>query len=112
MKYLRVIGLLIVGIVVFCFWGRPPISVTWRTSLLESDSKVMQVTNRRGQETLVLQLEVVNSELKQDRSYTFKVGPGATEELGILEMNWKFMPGETYSLRADGYLLPVTGTVP
>ena len=66
MKYLLVIGLLIVGIVVFCFWGRPPISVTWRTSLLESDSKVMQVTNRRGQETLVLQLEVVNSELKRD----------------------------------------------
>ena len=112
MKYLIVVGVLIAGIAVFCIWGRPPISVTWRTSLLEPDSKVMQVTNRGGRETLVLQLDIVNSELKQDRSYTFKVGPGATEEIGILEMNWKFLPGENYSLRADGYLLPVTGNVP
>ena len=79
---------------------------------MEPDSKVMQATNRRNQETLVVKLDVSNDRLKQERSYTFKVGPGATEEIGILEMQWKFMPGERYSLQADGYLLPITGSVP
>ncbi|MBP5531966.1 MAG: hypothetical protein J6Y54_08075 [Lentisphaeria bacterium] len=92
--------------------NEPPISVTWRTSLLNSNSNVMQVTNRSSRETLVLHLHVESRERSEKATYTFKVAPGDTEEIGILEMGWQFMPGEEYSIEADGYILSVDGTVP
>ena len=90
----------------------PPISVTFRSSLLDWGNKVMQITNRSAGETLVLQVHVENKGMRQEASISKKVGPGETIELGILEMGWTFVKGETYSIRADGYGLPYTGTVP
>ena len=79
---------------------------------MDSDSRVMQVTNRGGSETLVISLHVKNESLAQKSSFVFKIKPGETQEIGMLEMDWKFLPGETYSLKADGYLFSVNGTVP
>ena len=114
MKKKICIGLLSVlcSLFLFGFGGRPPISVTWRTSWMDSSSRVMQVTNRNGSETLVIRLSVKNKKLTRKSSYVFKVRPGDTEEIGMLEMDWAFMPGDTYSLKADGYIFPVKGTVP
>ena len=97
---------------VFLCGCEPPISVTWRQSLLDPSTRVMQVTNRDGSETLVIKLKVKNKNQTEASSHVFKVGPGETEEIGILEMGWTFKPGDTYSLEADDYLLPVEGTVP
>ena len=50
--------------------------------------------------------------MNQEASHIFKVAPGATYEIGRLEMDWFFLKGETYTIDADGYLIPITGTVP
>ena len=72
----------------------PPISVTFRRSLLYSSTLVMQVTNRSGSETLVMKLSVSNKRHHQHKEYIFKVKPGDTEEIGVLEMDWSFESGE------------------
>jgi len=110
--YIGLFGVLGVLLLAGCGSRRPPISVTWRISLLDDSSYVMQVTNRSNNETMVIHLNAKNKELGQHVSHTFKVAPGATEEIGILEAGWKFLPGETYSLRADGYTTAIKGTVP
>ena len=89
----------------------PPATVTFRESMLDS-SRVMQVTNRSGNETLVLQLDVYNDTYNQHGQLVFKVKPGATYEIGRLEMGWLFRRGERFSLKADGYVIPIDDTVP
>ena len=89
----------------------PPATVTFRESMLDS-SRVMQVTNRSGNETLVLQLDVYNDTYNQHGQLVFKVKPGATYEIGRLEMGWLFRRGERFSLKADGYVIPIEDTVP
>ena len=92
----------------------PPASISFRYSynIFAASTRVMQVTNRSGKETLVMRLDVRNEKSNESGSYSFKVRPGSTYEIGILEMGWAFMPGEKYSIRADGYLFPIDGTVP
>lgn len=89
----------------------PPISVTFRSSAGLWGGKVMQVTNRSSDETLVMSLYVENTRLNQCKSYTFIVKPGNTHEIGMLEMGWIFVEGEKYRIRADGYKTTVEGTV-
>ena len=92
----------------------PPASISFRYSynIFAASTRVMQVTNRSGKETLVMRLSVRNEKSNESGTYSFKVKPGSTYEIGILEMGWAFMPGEKYSLRADGYIFPIDGTVP
>ena len=93
--------------------SEPPISVTFRGSLMDfGTTSVMQITNRSGSETLVVTVHVENKKSNHHTSHTVKIRPGDTVELGRLEMNWCFEKGETYSITADGYGLPHTGTVP
>ena len=89
----------------------PPASVTFRESMLDS-SKVMQITNRSGSETLVMKLWVCNHTYKQNGTHVFKVKPGETYEIGRLEMGWRFLRGENYYIKAEGYVNPIEGTVP
>lgn len=89
----------------------PPATVTFRESMLDT-SRVMQVTNRSGSETLVLKLDVYNDTYNQHGQLVFKVKPGATYEIGRLEMGWLFRRGERFSLKADGYVIPIEDTVP
>ncbi len=89
----------------------PPATVTFRESMLDS-SRVMQVTNRSGSETLVLKLDVYNDTYNQHGQFVFKVKPGATYEIGRLEMGWLFRRGERFILKADGYVIPIEDTVP
>ena len=89
----------------------PPATVTFRESMLDT-SRVMQVTNRSGSETLVMKLDVYNDTYNQHGKLVFKVKPGATYEIGRLEMGWLFRRGERFSLKADGYIIPIEDTVP
>lgn len=89
----------------------PPATVTFRESMLDT-SRVMQVTNRSGSETLVMKLDVYNDTYNQHGQLVFKVKPGATYEIGRLEMGWLFRRGERFSLKADGYIIPIEDTVP
>lgn len=90
---------------------QPPATVTFRKSMLDS-TRVVQVTNRKNNETLVMSLHVVNRKKGEKGDYTFKVGPGETVEIGRLEMGWVFESGEKITLRADGYPMSMSGTVP
>ncbi len=89
----------------------PPATITFRESLLDS-TRVMQVTNRSGSETLVMKLDVYNDSYNQHGNLVFKVKPGATYEIGRLEMGWCFLRGERYTLNASGYVIPIEGRVP
>jgi hypothetical protein len=89
----------------------PPATITFRESLLDS-TRVMQVTNRSGSETLVMKLDVYNDAYNQHGQLVFKVKPGATYEIGRLEMGWLFRRGERFTLKADGYVIPIEDTVP
>lgn len=89
----------------------PPATITFRESLLDS-TRVMQVTNRSGSETLVMTLDVYNDSYNQHGNLVFKVTPGATYEIGRLEMGWCFLRGERYTLNASGYVIPIEGRVP
>ena len=93
------------------FGRRPPVTITFRESLLDS-TRVVQVTNRSGSETLVMKLEVWNDEQNEYSSYVFKFRPGNTYEIGRMEMNWVFVTGERIKLSADGYSSPCKCTVP
>ena len=92
----------------------PPATVTFRYSNnpFIASSKVMQVTNRSGKETLVMRLDVKNEKKQESGFHIFKLKPGETYEIGTMEMGWKFETGETYSIKADGYVLSIDGTVP
>ena len=90
---------------------QPPATVTFRESMLDS-TRVMQVTNRSGSETLVMKLDAYNDTSHQHGEHVFKLSPGETYEIGRLEMGWVFLRGERFTLAADGYVIPIKGTVP
>lgn len=107
---LTLLGVIIVGLS-GCERISPPLTITFRESLLDS-TRVMQLTNRSGSETLVAQIEVRNDARGQRREHVLKIGPGSTEELGRLEMNWVFEPGEKFKVSCDGYFGTLSGAVP
>ena len=88
----------------------PPASITFRSSMLAG--QVLQVTNRSNSETLVMEVVARNDAKNQRATHVFKVRPGDTYEIGMLEMNWKWETGESYEISADGYSTKIRGTVP
>ncbi len=88
----------------------PPATITFRESFWDS-TRVMQVTNRSGSETLVIVLDVYDKN-NHHGQHVFKVKPGSTYEIGRLEMGWCFRRGESFSLKADGYIVPIADKVP
>lgn len=89
----------------------PPLTITFRESLLDS-TRVMQLTNRSGSESLVAQVQVRNKTTGEKKTHILKIAPGATEELGRLEMAWVFEPGEKFDVKCDGYWRTFSGRVP
>lgn len=83
----------------------PPIGLSHRPSIL--GGRVVQVTNTSS-ETLFCTLQVTNNESNRSDSCSFKVGPGSTQEIGMLEMDWRFEVGEKVRVYAKGYLFPIT----
>lgn len=78
----------------------PPVSVTFRESLYEG--YVLQVHNRSSNR-VVANIYVENKRLNQSKRTRVSIAPNEVEELGILEMNWTFMPGENGRVSVDGF---------
>ena len=90
----------------------PPMSLTVRDSLMVENSKVFQVTNKSASELLMVKLTVRNKTHDQEQSSVwFKVGPCETQEFGVLEMGWAFMPGDEVTVEAEGYPMAVSRRV-
>ena len=106
----------VLSITVFCFCGcggkiSPPLTITFRESMLNS-TRVMQLTNRSANETLVVQVLVRDKANNNEHSYITTVAPGATEEVGYLQAGFNFVAGEKYEVSCDGYFGTSKGVVP
>ena len=110
-------GIIIILIIVFAVYAiphcrKPPIEISFRDSLMVS-GKVLQVTNLSDGEFLLCQLTAENHRSNEKLRYQFTVKPRRScEEIGVLETNWTFVPGETGKIYAEGYWFPVTFRVP
>ena len=91
---------------------RPPLSVRFRESRLDSSTRVLILCNRTSDETMVINVHVVNKKEKQESEKAFALGPGKKGEIGFLEMGWCFEPGEEVTLHVDGYPMSISVTVP
>ena len=85
-----------------CDFGNntPPVSLTFRESLLKG--YVLQLHNRSSNR-VVAHVYVKNERLNQARNVSVSIAPNAMEELGVLEMDWTFMPSENGSVSVDGF---------
>lgn len=112
----RLLLVLVLIITSFCFCGcggedkDPPLTITFRESMVNS-SRVMQLTNRSGHETLVAQV-LVRDKNGNRISHVTKLAPGATEEVGYLQAGFNFNGGGEFEVICDGYSGSISGTVP
>ncbi len=81
---------------------QPPITISWRTSALDSAGLVMQVQNTSN-ERLSCMMAAVNETQGQHTAYSFDVGPYKMYEIGIMECGWSFKSGESVAIRSEGY---------
>ena len=66
---------------------------------------VVQVTNTSNKGLRGVQVTASNSAADQTASYvTGDLAAGRTAEVGWLEWNWVVEPGETVTVKANGYL--------
>ena len=72
----------------------PPVSVTFRESLMKG--YVLQLHNRSSNR-ITARVYVENKLLNQSKSVAVGIAPNEMNELGILEMDWAFMPGGKWS---------------
>ena len=118
--FLLLLGIIIATFVTGCDSGDkgdqkggtpPPASITFRNSKIDSSTKVFQVTNRSGSETLVMKLDFHDNK-GHHGEHQFKVSPGDTYEIGVWETGLYFETGDYYSFQADGYALTIDGRIP
>lgn len=69
------------------------IHVSMRSSLLDSSTGVLQITNNSS-ESIVLFLSIKNLENLQMKQSTQIFKPNETKELGRIEISWEFVPNE------------------
>ena len=98
------------GLVALCVIGgliaiqgcdAPPVSVTFRTSLI--DGYVLQLHNRSNNR-VVARVYVENKVRNQTMQRSFGVAPNEMQEIGLLEADWKFEPGENGYVEVDGFI--------
>lgn len=90
----------------------PPLTITFRESMINS-TRVLQLTNRSGQETLVISVLAIDGRNENKRyRYTVKVGPGDTEEVGYFQAGFNFDKGDRVEVACDGYIRTLTAVVP
>ncbi len=78
----------------------PPVSVTFRESLLKG--AVLQLHNRSNGR-VVCNVSVSNSSKNQSKCSSFGILPNEMVEVGLLEMDWAFEVGEKGHVAVDGY---------
>ena len=78
----------------------PPVSVTFRASLLKG--AVLQLHNR-SDGRVVCDVHVKSSSKNQSKCGSFGIPPNEMVEVGLLEMDWAFEAGEKGHVAVDGY---------
>lgn len=78
----------------------PPVSVTFRESLLKG--AVLQLHNRSNGR-VVCNVYVTNSSKNQIKCSSFGIPPNEMFEVGLLEMEWAFEDGDKGHVAVDGY---------
>ena len=100
------VGLLIIVAVIF-YLNRdvvlpdPPIGISFRPSLM-FDGYVMQLTNTHSTPIQVM-LYVVNKKSGEEGRWSFPISYGEKKEVGVLETNCSFEPGEEGYVKIQGY---------
>lgn len=105
--FLLVLAVLCMVSIVGC---QPPISVSFRKSAMDfGKTKVMRITNRRENKTIVAQIRVTRyidvnrDDIDQEARHIVRIGPGDTVELGRLEMDWAFETDDFIRIDVNGY---------
>ena len=98
---------IVVGIVigVLCFFRgcfNPPVSITFRESLMSGYVLQVHSLSDKPIECRVSAYNDSRNEKVENR--VFIVQPGETQELGMLELNWQFVPGEHGWVSVSGFL--------
>ena len=78
----------------------PPVSVTFRASLLKG--AVLQLHNR-SDGRVVCDVHVASGSKNQAKCSSFGIPPNEMVEVGLLEMDWSFEVGEKGHVAVDGY---------
>ena len=78
----------------------PPVSVTFRESLLKG--AVLQLHNRSNGR-VVCYVNVTSSSKNQAKCSSFGIPPNEMVEVGLLEMEWAFEEGDEGHVAVDGY---------
>lgn len=88
-----------------------PVEITLRDSLLFS-GKVVKVTNTDKETPLECTLSVTTANGDTTKSHHFRLNPGFSSEVGMVQMQWNFKSGEKIQVKAKGYLLPKRFVIP
>ena len=107
--------ILVVGVVLYenQQWFRvagtqPPIGASVRNSYIGA-GRVLILTNQGKTALVNVTVEAANSAKNTHASYHFdRVEAAEAKELGWREWNWSVDPGETITVNADTYTLPIT----
>ena len=78
----------------------PPVSVTFRESLLKG--AVLQLHNC-SDGRVVCDVNVASSSKNQSKCSSFGIPPNEMVEVGLLEMEWAFEDGDKGHVAVDGY---------
>ena len=93
----------------------PPVTITIRDSILDSSSKVIQISNNSSHH--LYNVRVVGRNFKPVSSgsvrATEELSPGSMVEVGWLEFtNWVPRSGETVEVYCDNYVSPMIKIIP
>lgn len=100
-----IIVAVIYAIIYFCSFfsnPEPPIDVSFRESLM-FDGKVLQVKNTTTDKHLSCLMTVRNYTLHQEKTFSFALSPRETQEVGVLEIDWRFSTGESVTIEVEGF---------
>ena len=110
MKYIFWMCLIVVAVCLFGLVTKkdaapvlpdPPVEMSFRPSKLWP-GYVAQITNTHSA-AITIALNVVNDEEHQEKTWDFPIPYGETKEIGMLEVNWHFDPGEHGYVQVQGY---------
>lgn len=79
---------------------KPPIGISFREGFTGG---VLQVHNQSSNRVMC-HLSVFNDKDNNQRKVSFSVPPNEMKELGVLEIDWSFDPGEHGYITVDGYV--------
>jgi hypothetical protein len=94
--------------------GEPPITLTTRDSLVGA-GKVLIITNTSDETLHQITLGISNDEKNQevkDVVVAVTLKPHDSIQVGWMELNLAFEPGDSVRVGAKGYMAYVRGTVP